>query len=100
MATTPPGMEWYMPPQGSRTSDNLVRCFSVGMGSNMQGHWTGGLWSELEKTWHINCLAIQGAGLTVQTFLRGQSGMSVLLQMDSTTAVAYVNNLGGRYPHS
>ena len=45
--------------------------------------------------WHINCLEMQAAALATQTFLKGRTGLSVLLQMDNTTAVAYVNNLGG-----
>ena len=38
---------------------------------------------------------MQAALLAVQTFLRDQSGILVLLQLDNTTAVAYINNLGG-----
>ena len=38
---------------------------------------------------------MQAALLAVQTFLRDQSEVSVLLQLDNTTAVAYINNLGG-----
>ena len=59
-----------------------------------------GPWSEQEKTWHINCLEMQAASLAVQSFLRDQSGVSVLLQLDNTTTVAYINNLGGTVsPH-
>ena len=38
---------------------------------------------------------MQAALLAVQTFLRDQSGVLVLLQLDNTTTVAYINNLGG-----
>ena len=66
-----------------------------GWGATRSGTRTGGPWSELEKTWHINCLELQAASLAVQTFLRDRSGISVLLQLDNTSAVAYINNLGG-----
>lgn len=59
------------------------------------GTCTGGPWSEQEKTWYINCLKTQAAFLAVQTFLRDQLGVLVLLQMDNTTVVAYINNLVG-----
>ena len=67
----------------------------LGWGATCEGIRTGGLWSELEKMWHINCLEMQAAALATQTFLKGRTGLSVLLQMDNTTAVAYINNLGG-----
>ena len=35
------------------------------------------------------------ATLAVKTFLKDKSRMSVLLRLDNTTAVAYINNLGG-----
>ena len=50
-----------------------------GWGATCSGTQTGGPWSELEKTWHINCLELQAASLAVQTFLRDRSGISALL---------------------
>ncbi|XP_065890962.1 uncharacterized protein [Dysidea avara] len=44
---------------------------------------------------HINCLELLAATLAVKTFLKGHSEMSVLLQLDNQTAVAYINNMGG-----
>ncbi len=32
--------------------------------------------------------------MAIQTFTKNQTGMSVLLRIDDTTAVAYINNLG------
>ena len=62
--------------------------------ASCSGIQTEGPWSE-QKSLHINCLEIQAAFLTVQTFLRDQSEVLVLLQVDNTTAVAYINSLGG-----
>ena len=44
---------------------------------------------------HINCLELLAADLAMKSFLKGLRGISVLLQLDNSTAVAYINNLGG-----
>ena len=41
---------------------------------------------------HINCLELLAATLAAKTFLKHKTRVSVLL---NTTAVAYINNLGG-----
>ncbi len=37
---------------------------------------------------HINCLELLAATLAIQTFTMKQTGLSVLLKVDNTTAVA------------
>ena len=44
---------------------------------------------------HINCLELLAATLAAKTFLKDVSGVSVFLQLDNATAVAYINNMGG-----
>ena len=44
---------------------------------------------------HINSLELLAATLAVKSFVKDQKGISVLLQLDNQTAVAYINNLGG-----
>ena len=44
---------------------------------------------------HINCLELTAAFLAVQAFAKDRSRISILLQLDNQTAVAYVNPLGG-----
>ena len=55
---------------------------------------TGGSWSLQEKTMHINCLELLAADLAVKAFLKDYRGISVLLQLANSTAVAYINNVG------
>ena len=55
---------------------------------------TGGSWSPQERQLHINCLELLAAQLALKTFVKSQQGISVLLQLDNSTAVAYINNLG------
>jgi len=66
-----------------------------GWGAVCNGTRMGGPWSQLEQGMHINCLELVAATLAVKTFLKGQSGTSVLLQLDNQTAVACINNMGG-----
>ena len=67
----------------------------TGWGAACRDQRTGGPWSAQEKGLHINCLELLAATLAVQTFTKGQTGLSVLLRIDNTTAIAYINNLGG-----
>ena len=67
----------------------------TGWGAVCDGVSTGGSWSLQERTLHINCLELLAADLAMKSFLKGLRGVSVLLQLDNSTAVAYINNLGG-----
>ena len=81
-----------------KCQDQVISCSDaslLGWGVTCNGLRTGGLWSELERSWHINFLEMQAASLVAQSFLRDQTTVSVLLWMDNTTAVAYINNLWG-----
>ena len=44
---------------------------------------------------HINCLELLAATLATQTFAKQVKGATILLRLDNTSAVAYINNLGG-----
>jgi len=44
---------------------------------------------------HINCLELLAATLATKTFVKSKTAISILLRIDNTTAVAYINNLGG-----
>ena len=66
-----------------------------GWGAMCNGTRTGGPWSHAEQQMHINCLELLAATLAVKAFLKDQRGVSVRLQLDNQTAVAYINNMGG-----
>ena len=66
-----------------------------GWGAHCNQERTGGPWSAQERTMHINCLEPLAATLAVQTFAKARVGISILLRIDNTTAVAYINHLGG-----
>ena len=77
-----------------------------GWAATYRGSTTGGRWSVEEQGQHINYLELKAAFLALRSFL-GQGGPAptrcwdqhpprhILLEMDNTTAVAYVNRRGG-----
>ena len=48
-----------------------------------------------DKFRNINCLKLVATKLAAKTFLKGVSGVLVLLQLNNATEVAYVNNMWG-----
>ena len=81
----------------SRETDLVIDsdASQIGWGAACQGQKTGGPRSNRERRSHINCLELMAATLAIQTFAKSKTGISVLLRIDNTTAVAYINNLGG-----
>ena len=71
---------------------------NMGWGAACQGARTGGLWSKQEALHHINYLKLLAAFLALKSFTKGKRDLSILLNMDSITALTYVNKMGG--PHS
>ena len=66
-----------------------------GWGAASRDVQTGGPWSPEEKQYHINCLEILAAFLAIKTFMKNRTDTTILILIDNTTAVAYINNLGG-----
>ena len=66
-----------------------------GWGAICRDVQTGGPWSIQEQSWHINCLELWAAMLAIQCYARDKKSITILLLMDNTTAVSYVNNMGG-----
>ncbi len=79
-----PGMLWYSqmprPPAG---------------GAMYNGHAVLGVWTGPQLRWHINCLELLAVRLALSR-LRGRlQGKDVLVHMDNTATVAYINRQGG-----
>jgi len=66
----------------------------VGWGAVCQKSRIGGLWTQEEKSLHINWLELKAITLAVQSFLKDSLSKHVLVQMNNKTAVAYVNKMG------
>jgi hypothetical protein len=59
-----------------------------------------GKWSDSEKHMHINYLEILAAYFGLRVFAKDLKDCQVLLRVDNTTAVSYINKMGGvRFPH-
>ena len=67
----------------------------MGWGAVCQGVRTGGLWSQMEQKLHIHCLELLAGSFAIQSFTKNRLCVHVRLRMDNTSAVAYLNRLGG-----
>ena len=70
------------------------------LGAVCQGEKTGSHWSTEEQEAHINVLELKAEHLAIQSYLKKDvlcqlPGKRLLLQMDNTTAVPYINKRGG-----
>ena len=69
----------------------------IGWGATWPGTTIGCQWLPQEAQSHINLLELKAAYLALQAFFKSQhpTPKHVLIQMDNTMAVAYVNKRGG-----
>ena len=81
-------------PQITLTSDASLE----GWGCTCLNEKTVGRWNEHESCHHINYLELLGAFFALQSFADKVCNKSVQLLLDNTTAVSYINNMGGKQP--
>lgn len=59
-----------------------------------------GSWSRSEQNYHINYLELKAALLGLQCYTKEIYNCEILLRIDNTTAIAYINKMGGiQFPH-
>lgn len=68
---------------------------TTGWGAFHKGETARGFWTEGEQKWHINRLELKAALLTLKSFAKDYNCCEILLRMDNTTAIAYINKMGG-----
>lgn len=68
---------------------------NLGWGAKCETETAGGRWSRLEQEEHINCKELMAGLFAVKCFCAKRTNLHVRLYMDNTTAVAYVNAMGG-----
>lgn len=72
----------------------------IGWGAFCGGKRASGGWKADESSFHINQLELLAAFLGLKSFASSHSNCSVLLRVDNTTALCYINRMGGiRFPH-
>lgn len=60
----------------------------------------GGGWKEEELKFHINYLELLAVFLALKCFARETTDCAILLRVDNTTAISYINRMGGiQFPH-
>ena len=67
----------------------------MGWGAHCQEGRTGGPWTLEEAEFHINYLELLAAFLAIQTFVRDKTNVTIYIQIDSVTALTYINKKGG-----
>ncbi|XP_072030413.1 uncharacterized protein [Amphiura filiformis] len=68
-----------------------------GWGATLGVERIGGRWDSIEKQHHINILELLAVDLALKSFEDQIQRKHVQLLIDNTTAVAYVNNMGGKH---
>ena len=82
--------------------DIFIHCDASlsGWGAVCQGQSANGSWSVVEAENHINYLELLAAFHGLQCFVPTQQSVHVRISMDNSTAVSYINNMGGTKSHS
>lgn len=72
----------------------------TGWGAVCKDTKINGRWKDTEKTYHINYLELMAVFLGLKSLADKLTNCSILLRIDNTTAISYVNRMGGiQYPH-
>ena len=68
-----------------------------GWGGTDMSHSVGGRWSPVEEISHINVLELYAAKLVLQSLAKRLHTCHIKLLLDNTTAISYVNRMGGTH---
>lgn len=66
-----------------------------GWGAFCEGNRTHGHWNQEEQAHHINYLELLAAWFALKCFAKDRKDCNILLRIDNTTAIAYINKMGG-----
>lgn len=73
---------------------------TTGWGAACNDETASGQWSHMERQCHINYLELLAAFIALKIFARDLSDCQILLRIDNSTAISYINRMGGiQYPH-
>ena len=67
---------------------------NLGWGAVSNGVNTRGTWAREESNLHINCKELLSASFVVKAFTKELQNVHVLIQIDNTTTIAYINKMG------
>lgn len=105
-----PDLQWWE--QNIMSTNNVLRqdknfdleiftdASKSGWGAFCDGERASGGWKDEESSLHINHLELLAVFLGLKCFANTHSNCSILLRVDNTTALCYINRMGGiRFPH-
>lgn len=73
---------------------------TTGWGCACGSATANGSWSKDEQAMHINYLELLAAFFGLKVFTKDSRDQQLLLRIDNTTAISYINRMGGvQYPH-
>lgn len=73
---------------------------TTGWGAACGTEKASGVWSQEERESHINELELLAAYIGLKIFAKELHNCQILLRIDNSTAIAYINRMGGiQYPH-
>lgn len=71
----------------------------IAWGAACENHKARGFWKVEERKLHINQLELMAAFMALKCFAADLEECEILLRVDNTTAIAYINKMGGiRFP--
>ena len=98
-------LDWWQNPSNVmkgadlHPKDHSIQLFTdasnEGWGAHLDQNSTKGLWSDREKRLHINVLELKAVSLALRDFKDQCQNQTVLVVMDNSTVVAYINKQGG-----
>lgn len=68
---------------------------STGWGASCHRQIAYGHWNSREKSYHINYLELLASFNSLKTFASDQHNCEILLRIDNSTTIAYINKMGG-----
>ena len=77
--------------------DHSGRCLNKRLGACCKGVLTEGKWSEQERHFHINVLGLLALKVSIQTFTKNLSHLTIHAQMDNKAALAHLLKMGGTH---
>lgn len=70
---------------------------TTGWRASCNGESTHGFWSTIERIFNINHLELLAAFYALKCFAKRLENKQILLRIDNTTALAYINKMGGTH---
>lgn len=81
--------------QGNYKHEIFSDASTTGWGAFCEEKRARGFWIEKEQKFHINRLELKAALFALKSFGKNIKNCEILLRMDNTTAISYVNKMGG-----